>query len=139
MKVKIKLEDYLKNAGIGTIDKEKKARDFEKMVEDALKNAVRGRKTTENGGKTDKHDDDGGKIVENEKKTQLETDLDDMKKEYDGKKKYTFGDTTIKKFTPKPSKSDSRSIPLASSEIFSVADITLTPFFFNNALYLAES
>lgn len=101
MKVKIKLEDYLKNAGIGTIDKEKKARDFEKMVEDALKNAVRGRKTTENGGKTDKPDDDGGKIVENEKKTQLETDLDDMKKEYDGKKKYTFGDTTIKKFTPK--------------------------------------
>ena len=66
MKVKIKLEDYLKNAGIGTIDKEKKARDFEKMVEDALKNAVRGRKTTENGGKTDKPDDDGGKIVENE-------------------------------------------------------------------------
>ena len=64
MKVKIKLEDYLKNAGIGTIDKEKKARDFEKMVEDALKNAVRGRKTTENGGKTDKPDDDGGKIVE---------------------------------------------------------------------------
>lgn len=101
MKVKIKLEDYLKNAGIDTIDKEKKARDFEKMVEDALKNAVRGRKTTENVGKTDKPDDDGGKIVENEKKTQLETDLDDMKKEYDGKKKYTFGDTTIKKFTPK--------------------------------------
>lgn len=101
MKVKIKLEDYLKNAGIGTIDKEKQARDFEKMVEDALRNAVKSRNNTGNGGGTDKPSDDGGKIVENEKKTQLETDLGDMEKEYEGKKKFTFGDTTIKKFTPK--------------------------------------
>ena len=38
--------------------------DSKPFIEDALKNAVRGRKTTENGGKTDKPDDDGGKIVE---------------------------------------------------------------------------
>ena len=101
MKVKIKLEDYLKNTGTGTIDKEKQARDFEKMVEDALKTAVRDRKNTENDGGTGKSGEDGGNIVENEKKNQLETELDDMKKDYDGKKKYTFGDTTIKKFTPK--------------------------------------
>lgn len=101
MRVKIKLEDYLKTAGTGDTDKEKQAREFEKMVETALRNAVRSRKNTAEGGGTEKSDDDGGKIVENEKKTQLETDLGDMKKEYDGNKKFTFGDTTIKKFTPK--------------------------------------
>ena len=81
MRVKIKLEDYLKTAGTGDTDKEKQAREFEKMVETALRNAVRSRKNTAEGGGTEKSDDDGGKIVENEKKTQLETDLGDMKKE----------------------------------------------------------
>lgn len=37
MKVKIKLEDYLKNAGIGTIDKEKKLAISKKWLRTRLK------------------------------------------------------------------------------------------------------
>lgn len=68
MKVKIKLEDYLKTAGTGDTDKEKKAREFEKMVETALRNAVRSRKNTAEGGGTENRTTTAGKSLKTRRK-----------------------------------------------------------------------
>ena len=94
MKKSVKLRDFLSAAGIADEDKETQYKNFEKTVTRALKKVF---------GKEPAGDNSATATVSStaDKKTELQNELDNLKKDYENNKEHTFGGVTIKDYEPK--------------------------------------